>query len=264
KTHLHDYTKALNPNTGGLLVVHTSNYRVQGFTAQIELSDAVRIARENNLFVLHDLGGGILLDFESIGLPKEPLVSESIEKGADIVTFSGDKVIGGPQCGILVGKKEAIAKIRKNPLMRALRCDKITYSLLGSTLQIFLQENKSVNNHLVLSQFTTPVEDVQKRAELLLSSLTEVGFDNFSFSIEKANAQAGSGTLPLEKLPSYALVIKSKTNINNLAKTLRTSNPAIIGYLNSDKLFLDMRSCLQVDLTDLISVLHTTLKELNY
>ncbi|KAA3660559.1 MAG: hypothetical protein DWQ10_06420 [Calditrichaeota bacterium] len=241
-------------------MVHTSNYRVQGFTAQIGLDDAVRVAREKNLFVLHDLGGGILPDFASIGLPKEPLVDASIKAGADVVTFSGDKVIGGPQCGILVGKQDAISKIRKNPLMRALRCDKITYSLLASTLQLFLQGTDMTNRHLVLKQFTASKEDVNDRAEKVVSALRANATTDMVFSIEPTTAQAGSGTLPLEKLPSVAVVIQSKHNINRLAKNLRTADPSVVGYLKKDKLYLDMRSCLDADIPDLINIIQTSIK----
>ncbi|KAA3620412.1 MAG: L-seryl-tRNA(Sec) selenium transferase [Calditrichaeota bacterium] len=259
KTHLRDFEEVINVNTAGVLSVHTSNYRVQGFTAQVSLNETVSLAKKNNIFVLHDLGGGILLDFEKLGLPKEPLVSESINAGADVVTFSGDKVVGGPQCGIIVGKKEYIAAIRKNPLMRVLRCDKLTYALLESTLQLFIKDDEKAMNNVVIHQFTAEDAEIKKRAETVLNAIVKLNLPNFEFSIVETKAQAGSGTMPLENLNSYAFVISGKSKITRLAKALRLAHPAIVGYLNQDKLFLDMRSCLPEDIEKLITGLKATL-----
>ena len=144
--------------------------------------------------------------------------------------------------------------------MRALRCDKITYSLLTSTLQLFLQGTDTSNRHLVLKQFTASKEDVIHRAEKVVSALREIETDAMDFSIEDTTAQAGSGTLPLESLPSVAVVIQTKQNINDLAKKLRIADPSVVGYLKKDKLYLDMRSCLETDIPDLIDILKTFLK----
>ncbi len=261
KTHLTDFQNAISKKTAGFLAVHTSNFRVSGFTANVALPDAVALAHDNNLFVLHDLGGGILLDFENLGLPGEPLVSESIAAGVDVATFSGDKVIGGPQCGIIVGRKKYLDRIRKNPLMRALRCDKLTYALLESTLKLFIEDDKTAGENMVLQQFTATPEEIKKRAQRVQTAVEKLSLPQIEFSIEAVAAQAGSGTMPLEKLPSYAFVIHGASHTRKLARALRAAQPAVVGYLNQDKLFLDMRSCLPQDIDLLIEILTSKLSD---
>ena len=259
KTHLKDFAGAITEKTAGILHVHTSNYRILGFTAAAPLEELVTLARKHNLFVLHDLGGGILIDLRKFGLPYEPVVRESIELGVDVVTFSGDKVLGGPQSGILVGKKEAIQKIKKNPLMRAVRCDKMTYALLEGTLRLFLDEKSLLKNHPVLRMMTEPVESVRARARSVMDALVA---SNLHVQVEmtESEAQAGSGTLPLERLPSVAIAVRPKQgSVQPVAKRLRLADPGVMGYIRNNKLFLDMRTVQDEELPTLIQLLRTHL-----
>jgi L-seryl-tRNA(Ser) seleniumtransferase len=255
KTHRSDFQNAISPKTAGFLHVHTSNYRVQGFTAHVPLPELVELAHRNDLFVLHDLGGGILVDLRDFGLPYEPVVQESVAAGVDVVTFSGDKVLGGPQSGILVGKKDSIGEIKRNPLMRALRCDKLTYAILENTLRFFLATDQLWQEHEVLRMLSEPADNVELRAEKLLQEISPID-SKYQVEIVKSSASAGSGALPLEKISSFALSIRVRNgSINSLARQLRTSTPAVFGYTQKDTLFLDMRTVLANDFAPLETIL---------
>ncbi|MCA9740119.1 L-seryl-tRNA(Sec) selenium transferase [candidate division KSB1 bacterium] len=255
KTHKRDFVDAISERTAGFLHVHTSNYRVQGFTAQVSLAELVSVAHEHGLFVLHDLGGGILTDLRDFGLPHEPVVRESVTGGADVITFSGDKMLGGPQAGIIVGKKNLISKIKRNPLMRALRCDKLTYLILENTLRLFLHPKQLHSQHAVVGMLSMQVEHILKRAKDVLDAIVKKS-RRFDVAIEKSTASAGSGALPLEKLPSYALAIRAKDGkIEKLARQLRLSEPAVLGYLQKETLYLDLRTVLPSDLEELKRIL---------
>lgn len=255
KTHNSDFQNAISSRTAGFLHVHTSNYRVQGFTAHVPLPELVELAHENDLFVLHDLGGGILIDLRDFGLPHEPVVRESVAAGVDVVTFSGDKVLGGPQSGILVGKKDCIDKIKRNPLMRALRCDKLTYTILESTLRLFLAPNHLRQNHEVLRMLSEPAENVKLRAEELLKEISPIDA-KYQIEVVKSFASAGSGALPLEKLASYALAVQIHNgSIHAFARKLRNATPAIFGYVQQDSLYLDLRTPLAHEFPQLTTIL---------
>ncbi len=250
KTHLKDFANAISSRTAGVLHVHTSNYRIQGFTAAVALEDLVQLAHENDLFVLHDLGGGILVDLRQFQLPYEPVVRESIEAGVDVVTFSGDKVLGGPQSGILVGKQALIHKIKRNPLMRALRCDKLTYAILEATLRIFLNPEELPQKHRVFQMFLQPVENLKARGEAILQKLRNLDTP-YTLALSESQAQPGSGTLPLTQLPSLAITIRpARGNIHTLARRLRTGDPPVVGYTQKNTLYLDLRTVLpeEIDL----------------
>lgn len=262
KTHAHDFLHAINDKSAGILSVHTSNYRIKGFTSSVALAELVKIAHENGLFLLHDLGGGILLDFEALGLPYEPMVADSIKAGVDVATFSGDKVIGGPQCGIIVGKKKLLERIRKNPLMRALRCDKLTFAVLESTLKMFISDDKTASDNTVIQQLTASAEDIKNRASQVKETLDKNDLGDIECSIEATAAEAGSGTLPVEHLASFAIVISRLSDAQKIARALADANPAIVGYVKQNKLFLDMRSCLPQDIDSLTNILISTLKRI--
>ncbi|MYB58060.1 MAG: L-seryl-tRNA(Sec) selenium transferase [Gemmatimonadetes bacterium] len=239
RTHLSDYENALTENTGVMLAVHPSNYKVMGFTAEVALEDMVVLGRQRGVPVAHDLGGGVLVNLRDYGLPYEPLVSDSISSGADVVMFSGDKVLGGPQCGIIVGKQNVVEQIRKNPLMRALRCGKLTYAALEATLKLFLNPEALVREHPTLRMLTEPVTMLERRGQKLLRMIGEL--EGFTYELVDSDAQTGSGALPLENIPSIAVAI-SGGDILSLSNALRRYDPPIICYVRGDQLFLDLRT----------------------
>lgn len=259
KTHLSDYVDAITPRTAGILRVHASNYRVLGFTAEVSLREVTRIAHEHDLFVLHDLGGGILIDLRQFGLPYEPVVAESLAAGCDVVTFSGDKVLGGPQAGLIVGKKAFIQRLKRNPMMRALRADKVTYALLEPTLRLFLQPSSLSQQHTVLRMLSEDAMEIRKRAESVYRRLA-TDFSAYRVNIVASRASAGSGALPLENIPSYAIEIEAvKGKVGRLAQRLRRRVPAIVGYIENNRLYLDVRTVLPDELDEVVSALREEL-----
>ena len=239
RTHLSDYENALTENTGVMLAVHPSNYKVMGFTAEVALEDMVVLGRQRGVPVAHDLGGGVLVNLRDYGLPYEPLVSDSISAGADVVMFSGDKVLGGPQCGIIVGKQNVVEQIRKNPLIRALRCGKLTYAALEATLKLFLNPEALAREHPTLRMLTEPVGMLERRGQKLLRMIGEL--EGFSCELVDSQAQTGSGALPLENIPSVAVAI-SGGDILSLSTALRRYDPPVICYVRGAQLFLDLRT----------------------
>lgn len=243
KTKLQDYAEAITPKSAGILVAHTSNYRILGFTHEVALKDLVELAHRHGLVLVHDLGGGVLVDLRQWGLPYEPFVSESIQAGVELVTFSGDKILGGPQCGLIVGRKELIQRLKKNPLMRALRCDKLTLTLLESTLRLFLHPESLREQHAVIHMLTEDVTLVKQRAQRLCDGLRAISDESFSFEVVATASEAGSGALPIEKIPSFAVAVRSANlSAAKLAKALRLAETPIIGYVQDDCVWLDART----------------------
>lgn len=241
KTHLADYENALTEDTGAVLKVHTSNYRIIGFTETPELSDLAELAHKNNLPLINDLGSGLLMDMRPFGLPYEPTVKEVLDQGCDIVTFSGDKLLGGPQAGIIVGKKEYIEKMKKNQLLRALRIDKMTLSALEATLSLYLDEKEALKSVPTLQMIAQSEEDcLGKAAELaaMLQLITEL-----SVKIEKDSSKIGGGSYPEHLLPTYAVVLSSsKFSADTLQEKLRFAATPIISRIKEDCNYLDMRT----------------------
>ncbi len=243
KTHLDDYRDAFSSQTGVICVVHTSNYRVKGFTDEVALSDLVALARSKGVPVIQDLGGGILFDLRDLDLPQEPVVRESIESGVDVVTFSGDKVLGGPQSGIIVGRKKFIDLLKANPLMRALRCDKLTYAVLEPTLKSYLDRSALLQDNAVFAALLKPLTELKQCGERLLKMLRGLSGSAFEFAVVDSQVQAGSGALPLAEIPSKAIAVNSKAlSCEALSRTLRQHEPAIIGYIRDNRLLLDLRT----------------------
>lgn len=247
RTHLRNYEEAINENTGALLRVHQSNYKIIGFTKEVSLEELVELGRKHKLPVIDDLGSGALIDLSHYGLPKEPTVQESIHIGADIACFSGDKLIGGPQCGIIVGKKGIIDKIKKNPLTRALRCDKMTNEALEATLQLFLQkENIFLKNHTVMSILIRPLNDIKRRASNCARRLKKECGGACDVSVQKNTSEIGGGSLSTERLPTYVVAVKPKNmSVPELARALRMSDVPVYGRVSEDSLLLDFRTVLQ-------------------
>jgi L-seryl-tRNA(Ser) seleniumtransferase len=260
KTHLHDYERAITERTAMLFAAHWSNYRILGFVKQVPVAELVELGRKHGLPVVHDLGGGVLLDLRQWGLPYEPVVREDIEAGVDVVTFSGDKVLGGPQCGIIVGKRDLVSEIRSNPLMRALRCDKMTFAALEPTLKLFLRRGAVPAEHPVLRMLTEPVEHVKQRAERLHQAIRSAEIPDVKVSLTESTAQTGSGALPLEEIPSWAVSLSSRRwSAEQLAAGLRRHEPPVIGYLREDLLHLDCRTLSDDEIdavVDAVATLH--------
>ena len=257
KTKLADYQKAIGEKTGAIVVAHTSNYRVMGFTADVPLTELVGLAHERSLPLYHDLGGGVVVDLVSLGLPYEPLVQNSLAAGADIVSFSGDKVLGGPQCGVILGRKEWIVRIHNNPIMRAVRCGKLTYAALESTLKLFFQQKTLIKEHKTLRMLTETVEKIETRIKKTVKNLDPRVRDVFDLSIEICFGQAGSGTLPLERIASKALILTLKNgDIESVAKAFLHNEPPVIGYINRDRFYLDFRTVSDGEIEELAEAIN--------
>jgi len=251
RTHSADYENAINEKTALLLKVHTSNYKVVGFTAEVTLEELVAIGKKHNLPVMEDLGSGALIDLSQYGLQKEPLVGERIQAGADVVTFSGDKILGGPQAGLIVGKKELIGKMSKNHLQRALRCGKLTLAALEATLRRYRQSPNIVEEIPTLRAFTRPIDEIRILGEELLTKLQAALGNEFQIQLEDSTAQIGSGALPIEELPTVVVsVAHPKLSANIIAQKFRAAHPPIIGRINDDRFLLDLRTIF--DANDLI------------
>ncbi|MGQ9534373.1 MAG: L-seryl-tRNA(Sec) selenium transferase [bacterium] len=242
RTHLKDYESAINENTAAILRVHQSNYRITGFTKQVPLEELVGLGKKYGLPVIDDLGSGALLDFSKYNLPKEPMVQESIKIGADIVCFSGDKLIGGPQCGIIIGKKDYIEQIKKNPLTRALRCDKLTSTVLEATLQLFLRKEEVIlKKHTVISLLLKPLQEIKRQARVCAKKISNI--PDIEFEIKPSVSEIGGGSLSTEQLPTYVLAIRpKKMPVERLARSMRLYKPPIFGRAEQDCYLIDFRT----------------------
>jgi L-seryl-tRNA(Ser) seleniumtransferase len=243
RTHLSDYQKAISPQTALLLKVHTSNFRVIGFTSDVSLSELVQLGREHQLPVMEDLGSGCLVDLTQYGLEKEPTVQEAIRTGVDVVTFSGDKLLGGPQAGIILGKKGILDLIKVNPLTRALRVDKLILATLESTLLLYLDEKRAMEEIPVLWMLGLDMRNLKRRGRRLLKKLQKIPTRGAKFTLREDVSQVGGGALPLQELPTIVLAIKSfDFSVNRLEEIFRKGEPPIVSRISKDELILDMRT----------------------
>lgn len=242
KTHLNDYEDAITENTKVLMKVHTSNYRVLGFTENIGVDVLSDLGKKYRLPVIEDLGSGVFIDLSKFGMTYEPTVMDSLKNGADIVTFSGDKMLGGPQAGIIVGKKEYIEKMKKNQLTRALRVDKLTICSLEATLRMYLDEDIALENVPTLKMLLYTYDELTQRAENLFNKIDNLNLDA-NISMEDGLSQVGGGSMPLETMKSRVIAIRPKSiSISELEKRLRLSNSHIIARVYDDKYILDVRT----------------------
>lgn len=243
RTRFQDYARAIENDTGLLLKVHTSNYSVVGFTESVSLKELVSLGSKYNIPVMEDLGSGTFIDFSMYGLTKEPTVQESVSAGADIVTFSGDKLLGGPQAGIIVGKKDILDSIKKNPLTRALRIDKLTLAALESTLRLHRDPEKAIKLIPTLSMLTAPVNLIKKRSVKLGKLLSGINNSILSIKFVDMYSKAGGGSLPLIDLPSKCIAIKiAGMSANYLERNMRENMPPIIGRIEDDNFIMDLRT----------------------
>ena len=242
KTHFSDYENAITEETKALLKVHTSNYRIVGFTDSVTVADLAPLAKEHDLPIIEDLGSGVLVDLSKYGLTYEPTVQDAVASGADVVCFSGDKLLGGPQAGIIVGKKKYIDMMKKNQLTRALRIDKFTATALELVLQEYLSEELAMKNLPVLRMLSETKESIGERASVLCEMLknAELAAD---ISLEDCESQIGGGSLPLERIPSVAVAIDPRNiSVPKLEDALRHTEVPIIPRIISDKIYMDVRT----------------------
>ncbi len=261
RTHLRDYEGAINENTGLLLKVHTSNFSVVGFTACVSLKELSEVGRKYSLPVMEDLGSGTLIDLSRYGMVKEPTVQESLASGADIVTFSGDKLLGGPQAGIIAGKKKYLDMIKKNPLTRALRIDKMTLAALESTLQIYRDPEKAVFTIPTLKMLTSPVEKISAKAEKFMEELKKLNDSSLTANLLDLPSKVGGGALPLQDLPSKCVGMKiAGMTANYMEKQMRENSPPIIGRIEADLFIADFRTIRENEIPVLVMAVKNLLK----
>ena len=254
RTHLFDYEDAVTPETSLLLRVHTSNFRVIGFTSEVSVEEIVSLGAKHELLTMEDLGSGSLVDFSRYGLPKEPTVQEIVKAGVDVVTFSGDKLLGGPQAGIIVGRRKIIDRIKKNPLNRALRIDKFTLAALESVLREYYDVEQALQNVPTLRMLTQSPQDVEARC-VRLRSLLDAALQS-KFSIETVDSRVGGGAMPEHALDSRALCYNGKVAIPSLETGLRKMAVPIIGRVENGHFVLDMRTIQEHEVPELAQELN--------
>lgn len=243
RTHLQDYRSAINEETAMLLKVHASNFKVIGFTAEVSLDDLVALARDRGLVLMEDLGSGCLIDLSRYGLRKEPTVREVIAAGVDVVTFSGDKLLGGPQAGLILGKREIIDRIKKNQLNRALRIDKFTLAALETVLRLYFDEDAAVKSIPTLAMLTMPLEEIERRAKRLLKLVNKKLAAKCGARVVEVGSMVGGGALPEQEMPSMAVALAPRDrSVNELESGLRRAELPVIGRIEDDIFLLDMRT----------------------
>ena len=258
RTHAKDYKSALSDATGVILKVHTSNYRILGFTAEVSAPELAEIAAKANVPLMNDLGSGTLVDLSRYGLQKEPTVREAVAEGAGIVTFSGDKLLGGPQAGFIVGKRALIEAVNRNPMKRALRVDKIRLAAIEATLKLYRDPDRLIERLPTLRLLARSHDVIAAQAQRLLPHVQHAVGPSFAVELSECESQIGSGALPLDTIPSAGLSIRSKSGGNaleRLAAALRGLSRPVIGRLEDGAIILDLR-CL-TDEAAFLSVLAT-------
>ncbi|MFO7765589.1 MAG: L-seryl-tRNA(Sec) selenium transferase [Pelovirga sp.] len=242
RTHRRDYESAIGEQTAILLKVHTSNYRIVGFSGEVTSAELVTVGHEHQLVVMEDLGSGLLTDLSSYGLSPEPTVSEVVGSGVDVVTFSGDKLLGGPQAGLIVGRKDLVRQIAKHPLARALRIDKLTLAALEATLRLYLQPHRAQREIPVLAMFAADPQDQKERCEFLCRCLQGHQAPAAVELVEDVS-RVGGGAMPLTDLPDWAVAIRPHhLSVSELAERLRSYTPALIARTRHDALLVNLRA----------------------
>ncbi len=239
RTHDDDYRRAITPRTAAIVKVHRSNFAMEGFTSEVSVDRLAFIAAEHGLPVIHDLGSGLMLSLNEYGLTGEPTASMALESGASLVLMSGDKLLGGPQAGIILGAANLIAKLRRNPFARAMRVDKLTLSALEATLRLYLEPARALKEIPVLAMLTAPVKEIESRAASVAARLRASGIEA---KVVESSASVGGGAFPTAAIPSRSIVLSR--NPQDAEKKLRLGEPAVIGRISEGNLLLDLRSVL--------------------
>ncbi len=262
RTHLTDYHAAVNENTGLLLKVHTSNYSILGFTTAVSLRQLVQLGTDTGLPVMEDLGSGTFVDFSRYGLIKEPTVQESVKAGADLVTFSGDKLLGGPQAGIIAGSKYIIDRIKKNPLTRALRIDKLTLAALESTLRAYRDEREAMQDIPTLYMLTCPKQHIEQKASRLEKAFSDIRDKRLKYRVLDSTSRAGGGSLPTEELPTRCVAISvNGVSASGIDRVLRHRRPAVIGRIEADEYIMDLRTVFEDEIEMIANAVNQLLSE---
>jgi len=243
RTRLTDYEKAIGPETGLILKVHTSNFKIVGFTEEADLPSLVALGNTSGIPVMYDLGSGCFAELDRYGLEREPTVADVLETRVNVITFSGDKLLGGPQAGIILGQKDILRKIKQNPLNRALRIDKLTLAALEATMMQYFQPEKAVSRLRVLKALTEPRKDIDKRAKKLLSLLKRERLEGIGLSLKEGFSMSGGGSLPTQEIPTILLSVASKRlTPSNLEERLRQLETPIIARISEDEVLFDLRT----------------------
>ncbi len=249
KTHLRDYRAAVTEQTGLLLKVHTSNYQIVGFTSEVPLEEMVTLGRELNVPVMEDLGSGCFMDLSRFGLRKEPTVQETVKTGVDICTFSGDKLLGGPQAGIVLGRKSYVDLIKKNPVNRAFRIDKLTLAALEATLMLYRNDDDALREIPTLSMICADQKTLSTRAQRLAARLRKVASGRYDTDVTDGVSRVGGGALPTQDLPTRLVAITPHTmSSSRMEKLLRKSDPPLVCRIEHDRVLLDVRTITEAEL----------------
>jgi len=259
KTHLHDYEGAISDNTALIVKVHKSNFRVTGFVDEVSMEDLVSLGKRYQIPVMFDLGSGCLIDLKPFGIHDEPVVRDIVNTGVDITTFSGDKLLGGPQGGIIVGNKEYVEKIQKNPLTRAMRIDKLTLAGFEATLMEYIDEEKAIKTVPTLRMLLQRPEEIKERAKRIAKRLKRE-IKEAQITVMADTSRAGGGSLPELDFPTYVVAIRSDNgSVNEFEERLRNGNPPIISRIKEGYLIIDARTIRTQDLDDLVKGIKSAL-----
>jgi len=262
RTHLKDYAGAIGEETGLLLKVHQSNFAITGFTKAVSVKELVDLGRRHGLPVMEDLGSGTFVDFSRYGLPYEPTVQDAVASGADIVTFSGDKLLGGPQAGLIVGKRPHLEAVKKNPITRALRIDKLTLAALESTLRLYREESRAMAQIPTLAMMTAPDSVLAERAGHLLARLQGIGEPYLTFALDRVQSRIGGGSLPRLVLPSHGVTVAFHTGSAQRTEAfMRRHTPPIVGRIEKDRFIMDVRTLQDDDLPHIEEAFRHMLKK---
>ncbi len=243
KTHLKDYEKAITENTGLLLKVHTSNYKIVGFTQEVSSVELALLGKKHSLPVMWDLGSGSFIDLAAYGAGAEPTVQQAVDSGVDVLTFSGDKLLGGPQAGLVLGRSAYLDPIRSNPLARALRIDKLTLAALDATLRQYLDRDKAVKDIPTLWMLTQPLAELSRKAELLATGLGRINDPGLSILVQDDTSQSGGGALPMGNFPTRTVCIRhDRLSANQIESRLRLGKPHIITRIKEGRVLFDPRT----------------------